>query len=244
MGRMPKSEVELATFQALAPLIGLQVVPGSIRQPDPPDIVCEVQGAGVMAFELVALDADETRMRLDNMGAIDDAWDAALSSFSPEHQVAIRAVTRHVYFNLMFSNEAGSRDRTAACRTLQEFLMAHPQHTGVVSNDALGNPRGFEGAIIHRERVTNGPKFSHFSGASWQPPQAEKLRAKLQPGRYDGVGLPLELFAYSVHDELELAVGSLEALQQLVVTQLPASSFRRAHLFNRGFLQHLWSYPS
>jgi hypothetical protein len=96
--------------------------------------------------------------------------------------------------------------------------------------------------ILHRGR-SNGPKFSHFSAGLWSPPQVSKLNAKLKPGRYAHLGHRLELFAYSVHDEPDLVAGSLQLLKDAIMTQLPASAFQRAHLFDFGLNQHLFSFP-
>jgi hypothetical protein len=75
----------------------------------------------------------------------------------------------------------------------------------------------------------------------WLPPQASKIEEKLQPGRYLS-NIPTELFAYAIHDEPDLAGGSLELLQDLIVKLLPGSSFRRAHVFDLGFRRHLYTY--
>jgi hypothetical protein len=64
-----KAQAELRAFQALAPLAGLGVVPGTIQQlkPPAPDITCQLDGIGAYNVELVALDDDTTRTRLSNM---------------------------------------------------------------------------------------------------------------------------------------------------------------------------------
>ena len=51
--KLAKQERERRVFIALAPLIGLDVVLGSIRQPDPPDVIREIVGRGRLAAELV-----------------------------------------------------------------------------------------------------------------------------------------------------------------------------------------------
>ena len=63
---LTKEQIERRIFEALAPLVGMDVVPGSIRQltPPAPDIECETRGSGPKAVELVALDAPHTRMPL------------------------------------------------------------------------------------------------------------------------------------------------------------------------------------
>lgn len=70
------------------------------------------------------------------------------------------------------------------------------------------------------------------------------VKAKLRPGRYQNSDIPMELFAYAVHDEPDLAIGSLEQLQNVIAEQLPASLFRRAYIFDLGFRRLLFSYPT
>jgi hypothetical protein len=244
MLKVAKQERERKIFEVLAPLIGFEVVPDSITQPDPPDIVCEVVGLGQVGIELVALDAPRTRSRLDNMPTTDEAWDRALTTWPTDKREALGADFRDAYFSIAFRNEAGLRDRTAALKALQTFLLDNPGFKGVVAPSSIGCPRNFESLTIHRGSVKNGPKFSHFSAGRWSPPHTVALEAKLRPGRYAHVCVPLELFAYAVHDEPDLALGSLEHLQNVVVGLLPQSAFRRVHVFDLGFLRHLSSHSA
>jgi hypothetical protein len=240
--KLTKREKELRIFERLAPLIGLEVEVGSISQPDPPDILCRVIGNGPLAIELVALDSPETRSRLDNMQTTDEAWFRALAILSAQEQETIRTETQHVFFSVGFANSAGLRDRSQAMLTLQKFLLVNRGYSGALAPAKIGKPRGLDTVTIHRGKVTNGPKFSHFSAGRWQPPQTSTLEEKLKPGRYTFDG-QLELFAYTVHDEPDMAVGSLERLQEVIITRLPQSSFRRVHLFDFGLGRHLFSYP-
>lgn len=242
--KLTKQERERRLFVALAPLIGLDVVPGSIRQPDPPDVVCEIVGRGFLAVELVALDAPETRSRLDNMLTTDEAWSRALATWSDEDQAHLRTKTNDIFFSISFRNEAGLRDRTTAVLAIQKFLLEHPGYSGVIPPNSVGQPRGLDSATIHRGHVANGPKFSHFSAGRWSPPQVFKVKEKLLPGRYPIIGCSNGPICLAIHDEPDLAVGSLEQLQNVIVAGLPGSAFRRVHVFDLGFLRHLYSYPS
>lgn len=51
-------------FDILAPLLGLLVIPDTVRQGNPPlpDIECEIVGLGPLAVELVALDDKQMRI--------------------------------------------------------------------------------------------------------------------------------------------------------------------------------------
>jgi hypothetical protein len=97
---------------------------------------------------------------------------------------------------------------------------------------------------VHRGDVSRGPRFSHSSAGRWLPPQVSKLEDKLRPGRYEKTFVPLELFAYSVHDEPDLAIGSVEQLQDVIVRQLPGSAFQRAYVFDLWFQRLLYRYPT
>lgn len=241
--RLAKSERERRIFEALAQLAGWEIAPNSISQPDPPDIVCEVTNLGHLGIELVAIDAEETRSRLDNMPNTEEAWHRALANCSHDVQIRLATENADAFFSIIFANDAGLRDRTRAMNAIQQFLLEHPNHQGAVPLRAVGRPSGLSSLIIHRGQVSRGPKFSHFSAGRWLPPQVSKLEAKLRPGRYK-CEFPLELFAYAVHDEPDAAIGSLEGLQSTIVTLLPGSSFRRAHIFDLGFGRHLFSYPA
>jgi hypothetical protein len=242
--KLTKQEFERRVFEELALLAGLQVVPGTISQPDPPDIVCEIVGKGPLAVELVSIDAPETRSRLDNMSAMDDAWSRALATQPTETQTSIVAETADVFFSIVFDSQAGLRDRTKALRAVQEFLLQHSGYVGALPLNVVGRNHRIASATIHRGHVTRGPKFSHFSAGRWLPPQVSVVKAKLRPGRYQKSDIPIELFAYAVHDEPDLAIGSLEQLQNVIAEQLPVSVFRRAYVFDLGFRRLLFSYPT
>jgi hypothetical protein len=242
MNRAEKQDYERRVFEALAPLVGLVVVPGSIRQPDPPDIVCEIVGSGPLAVELVAIDAADTRTRLNNMFITKKSWADALATWSLGEQTALRAGTSDVFLSLDFDNAAGARDRRVALRAIQGLLLRQPGFTGKVSIQGVGRPPGLNAATVHRGGVTNGPRVSPFSVGSWQPPQVEMIEKKLSNRNYQSVA-PLELFAYATHDEPNGAVGSMEQIEQTITKHMPGSSFTRVRVFHLGFLQHLFTYP-
>lgn len=64
-----KRDHELRTFDHFCAAAGLQIVPGSIRQPDPPapDLIADIEGDESVAFELVRLNNDDQLTRLNLM---------------------------------------------------------------------------------------------------------------------------------------------------------------------------------
>jgi hypothetical protein len=88
-------------------------------------------------------------------------------------------------------------------------------------------------AVRPRRKVLH---ITTSSAGSWLPPQLDKIREKLVDKTYR-TNVPLELFAYSMHDEVDGHVDGLAAIENCINTYLPGSKFRRVSVFNRGFLQ-------
>ncbi len=243
--RLSKQAAKRRTFEALAPLIGWEIVPGSVRQPAPPqpDILCEIVERGPVAVELVSLDDEATRTRLSNMFNTRDAWALALSRWPEDVQHRLRTNLLNAYISLNFSEDLGTRDRAELLRAVQQVLSAAPNFTGEITAESIGAPSGFHGARVGRyDHIKDGPKLSAPSSGYWNRPQVNKIAEKLSDKTYT-TAAPLELFAYSPHDEPDGAVGSLEEICAVAAKHLPGSQFRRVHVFHLGFLKHICSMP-
>lgn len=232
-------------FERLAALAGMRIVPDSIRQNDPPapDIECEVEGLGPIAVELVALDARYTRMRRANMRTACAAWERALPRLSASQQARLRAECEDVFLSLLISNDAGTRDRTELMHKIQKEILTKPRG---FKGDLFGPPdfpHGLSKATMHRGGVTNGPRISCPSVGSVLQPQLEMIEEKLSRKTYR-TSAPLELFAYSTHDEVDAHVNSMQLIDECVRKHLPSSAFRRVRVFDYGIAQQLkYSYP-
>src|ERR1700730_11724015 len=125
---LTKEQVERRIFEALAPLVGMEVVSGSIRQkrPPAPDIECEAKSIGPKAVELVALDAPQTRMRLENMRTTNEAWDRAFALRSAVEQEALKSRCGDMLLSVHFDEAAGARDRTRLMHLIQDRLLGLP----------------------------------------------------------------------------------------------------------------------
>jgi hypothetical protein len=222
-----KAQNERQIFELLASWAGLILVPNSIQQNNPPapDIECQVQGFGPLAVELVALDDPETRTRLQNMHATDDAWKYALKKWPIAEQEKLCAECKDVFLVLRISNEAGTRDRTELMRSIQEQLLTLP--TGFTGDLNLCH----EVTVRRGKDITNGPQISAPSGGDWQMPQTSKIKEKLTVKTYR-TSAPLELFAYSTHDEVDAHINSLAMIDECVRMHLPSSQFQRVLVFD------------
>jgi hypothetical protein len=241
---LSKEERERRIFVALAPKAGIKVVENSIVQAPPPapDVQCDVEGRGHVNFELVALDDQYTRTRLSNMFNTKEAWVRSLNRLPPDEQARIRAAFIDVHLSLNFDEMAGTKDRSAALAAIQSELLRHPPgYVGPLFGRATMPPR-LHAVNVFRNKTTDGPHFSAPSAGGWMPPQIAKIAQKLQDKNYTFTG-PLELIAYSQHDEPDGHINSLNEIRACIDQNLPGSLFTRVHVFHLGFLQHIVSVP-
>ncbi|WP_211474919.1 hypothetical protein [Collimonas humicola] len=233
---MTKAQDERRIFALLASCAGLAVVPDSIRQNNPPapDIECRIQGFGPLAIELLALDAPDTRKRLQNMDATSDAWKHAFETWPTTVQEKLREECNDVFMVLSISNDAGARDRKELMTSIQEQLFKKP--TGFTGNLCQGVK------VIRGDDITNGPQINAPSAGSWLMPQISKIEEKLTSKIYC-TSAPLELFAYSTHDEVDAHVDSLSMIDECVRKHLQGSKFQRVRVFDAMFRQMKYSYP-
>jgi hypothetical protein len=193
--------------------------------------------------ELVALDPPETRRRLSNMFGTPSAWHQAMTQWPEPEQQKLQSDLDNAHVSVHFSNNAGTRDRSAVLYGLQSFLLARPGFAGRVTAEDLEYPHGFQWANIGRLKITNGPHITSPSGDYMRAPQVDKIIEKLRDKSYGPAGAPIELFTYATHDEPDGAVGWLESIQSAVAEHVVGSQFRRVHLFHLGFKRHIWSSP-
>jgi len=124
---LSKEQIERRIFEALAPLVGVEVELESIRQEPPPapDIECRAIGSGPWAVELVALDAPHTRTRLENMRLTNQAWNRALAARSPAEQEELKARSDDLLLSVHMNEAAGSRVRARIMSQIQDRLPSH-----------------------------------------------------------------------------------------------------------------------
>jgi hypothetical protein len=242
--KLSKEDEERKTFEFLVPFTGMVVVPDSIEQKPPPapDIECQIEGLGPVAFELVALDADDTRTRLSHWRATLETWERALKTWSQEEQEALRANCQDVTLSLNMDEKAGSEARTAIMREIQARLLAKGAGFKGELFEGDDYPEYLEGARVHRGQVTDGPRIYAPSAGAWLAPQIDKIREKLADKNYQ-TERPLELMAYATHDGVDAHIESLPLIDECVKRHLPGSRFRRVWVFNRHFGQLVYVHP-
>jgi hypothetical protein len=126
---------------------------------------------------------------------------------------------------------------------IQDRLLKLPaEFSGELYENKLEMPPGVHWARAARGAHENGPQIIAPSAGYWLPPQVDKIREKLVDKVYQ-TSAPLELFAYSEHDEVDAHIASLPAIEQCIKAHLPGSKFHRVSVFNLGFLQLVYRFP-
>lgn len=168
---------ERGIFECFARAAGLVVRPESISQPDPPDILCEVEGFGQVGFELVQLDEQLELQRMKYLGRGPEFWEDVLRDTPRE------VVERHraAQINVSFDASANQTQRREAFKLIADALRERPEGA---EGKLLGEmPKGLESVELrHFRSITRGPLMLEVSGFS----------VKFEPGRVAPVGIDLE----------------------------------------------------
>ena len=238
--KLTKEQIERRVFEVLAPLAGIDVLPGSIRQlpPPAPDILCASQAGEQLGFELVALDDEYTRKRLALWNSTDLAWDRALASWPEADQTQIKTRCTGLHLSVTFNEAAALRARTQIMREIQKRLLNNDAQFAGELFPKHEMPAELTWARVFRGVVAGAgaPHITTSSAGSWCAPQIDKIKEKLVDKRYE-IEAPLELIAYAVHDEPDGHVDSLTLIKRCIDTYLPGSRFDRVSVINLAFKQ-------
>jgi hypothetical protein len=222
---------ERGIFEHFAHHAKLEVRDGSITQPDPPDILCGVDGLGAVAFELVSLDSGDELRRMGYFLRVEEFWSAELQKAEPA------TLARHAgaQINVSFRAAANQAARKAALGTLVAAL-------GNLPNGAEGEvfgalPEALESAEMRCFPITGGPVIREFSlhavkfeNPGWAPVDIDLSRIDAKIAKYkNGWGVRAELLAYSrwgmpFSDQMHKAPEYLAA-------RIPAGIFSRLWIY-------------
>lgn len=227
-----KALEERGIFECFAHAAGLVVRPESITQPDPPDILCEIQGLGQVGFELVQLDDQGELQRMKYLGRGAEFWEEALQEMPHD------ALERHraAQINVAFDEQANQAQRRRALKLIADVLRKMPE--GVEGALFTDMPEGLKSAELRCFRaITDGPLMREVSGfaVTFEPRRVapvgidfERIQSKID--RYaDGWGMPAELLAYArwgmpFSDQMHEA-------SRFIASRFPGGIFRRGWIY-------------
>jgi hypothetical protein len=185
-----KSREERGIFEEFAAAAGFQIVPESVTQPDPPDILCEVTGIGRVAFELVQLDGREELSRMSDFRDSGHLW----AEISRDLGSDVRQRHSNVQINVCFQTGAGQRMRRKIFSQMVARLNSLPAS---FSGDLFEeNPSGLESAQIRRFNIDSGPSIREVSASGPVGVDLTRIDAKVSHYK-EGWGVRAELLAYS-----------------------------------------------
>jgi hypothetical protein len=227
-----KAREERGIFETFAQAAGLVVRPESITQPDPPDILCEIEGLGQVGFELVQLDISSELQRMKYLSRGPEFWEDALRELPPD------VVERHraAQINVAFCPTANQTQRRGALKLLAEALRGLPPRAEGVLLSQM--PEGLESAELrYFPSITDGPFMLEVSGSSvkFEPGRIapvgidlERIESKIDYYS-DGWGMPAELLAYArwgmpFSDQMHQA-------PQYLASCFPGGIFRRGWIY-------------
>ena len=172
-----KALEERGVFECFAQAAGLAVRPESISQPDPPDILCVIEGLGQVGYELVQLDDQGKLQRMKYLGRGPEFWEDAVGEIPPDVAERHRAAQINVVFDVK-ANQARRRD---ALKLIANALRRMPEGAEGALLEKM--PEGLESAELRCfDSITDGPLMREVSG----------FTVEFEPGRIAPVGIDLE----------------------------------------------------
>ena len=127
---------ERGIFECFVHAAGLVVRPETITQPDPPDILCEIERVGQVGFELVQLDSQAELQRMKYLGRGPEFWEDVLRE-TPREVVERHRATQ---VNVTFDATANQGQRRKALELIVDALRGRPE--GVEGSFSMRCPRG------------------------------------------------------------------------------------------------------
>jgi len=137
-----KALEERGIFESFAKAAGLPVRPESITQPDPPDILCEIEGLGQVGFELVQLDDQVELQRMKYLGRGPEFWEEALREM-PQN---VMECHRAAQVDVVFDAKANQNRRRGALKLIADSLAKMPE--GAEGALFAKMPEGLESAQL------------------------------------------------------------------------------------------------
>jgi len=150
-----QEEREQITFQLFMEAAHLPVISGSIRskRPPAPDILCEIQGRGPVAFELVEIVTPTLVQEMENGKKLEKAFKAACETHS---QIAVRFSDALIYVG--FLKHITIRQRLSVVPEVVHELRQHSEN----SRGYIEVPRKLRKVLAEisvTRGVSDGPAF-------------------------------------------------------------------------------------
>jgi hypothetical protein len=226
----PHTRKELAVFSDFALASGLRVVEGSVekRPPPEPDVLCEIEAEGPVAFELLEL-VDQERVARPRgiQDEVEDGFGEGFSEMAEPERVRLKERLGNATVRVLMSrNVSSSRRRTAISMVLRALLDADERFEG--DYPLPGKLRVIARVTIVRGNFS-GPRFKCISGSSYDPIPGEGLARKFQ--KVYKSHAPIELLAY-FSDQHAPPQEEVHRFTQSIESSIKGSRFRRVWIYD------------
>lgn len=229
-----KEERERAIFGEFAEAVGLPVIAGTLqsRQSPEPDLLCEIRGRGLVAFELVELIDQDFQERFTALGR----FDRLLRDYPNELPDADRAQFHQKYADAAI----GVTFKLLPLRQLKAFLPelfrwlrqdVPPDASSLELDMPAALRAAFDRVAVQRPKPLLD--ISATSSGYLADPTFDSVREKLQVRRYT-TPHPKELLAYTTFDLLLPMDVWQPKFEQPLIALLNASTFQRLWVFSLG----------
>ncbi len=229
-----QEKMELTIFSQFASTCSLPIVTSLIekRMPPEPDILCEVEGQGPVAFEMVQLIDESLAHRTFDQIKLMQAMRAYYECLPAMEKSKIQEKFGNALVHCSFENRSSFKSRNKAISVVMNHLQGMP--TGFAGQEDVRGGNGHDSVVtrvtIQRGNFT-GPCFDVDSGGSFSDPTLNAIRQKMEEKSYS-TSAPIELLGYyELQPVLDDTVW-LPEFSAYVRQKLEQSLFRRVWIFD------------
>lgn len=187
---------------------------------------------------------------MKNNFSMNDSWESALEHCTKTDQEKLRMACKNINLNISgLNNISGTRDLTKIMQLIQKQLLSHSTdftgdfyltHEDISSGTLL--PLSLSVKVTRFDAILNGPRINTLLAGSWEMPEIQKITEKLTIKKYI-TSSPLELWVYSLYDEIDAHIDSLAKIEKSVTENIDKSKFRRVRVFDLLFKELKGVYP-
>lgn len=231
LARQEKEELEI--FSQFMTVALLPVLPDSTEKRDPPepDILCQVEGRGPVAFEMVELiDQSLARRTFDQIKLIEALY-TSCEDLPVVESSRMQENLGNAFVNCAFAGHASFRMRKAAIPFILHRLQEIPSDFEGQVEVKGKEGSGVDTKVTIRRGNLVGPCFNVVSGGSFSDPTLNRIRQKIEEKSYK-TSAPIELLGYY---ELQPVLSDsiwLPRVTDYVRQNVQNSQFRRIWIFD------------
>jgi hypothetical protein len=217
---------ERVIFQLFAAVAQLPVITDSIRSeiPPAPDILCEIQGRGIVAFELVEIVTPAFVREMGNGQKLREAFDTACERNA---EIAARFSDASIYVG--FFNHIPVQQRLSVVPEIIDELRQHPED----SRGYIKVPpklRKILAEISVTRGVSGGPAFDVMEMTK----RTEEIYGQIEKKckKMYSRGHPIELLAYYINQPSSDSFNWQSEFHDHVLKILPGCPFERVWVYD------------